>query len=531
MATPPADPCILRELIDWRAAERPDQTAIIFPDGPSWTYAELRRRVRDRAAGLAALGVRQDDFVLSWQPNGPSAVLTFLGLAYIGAVYTPINVAYRGQVLAHAVRVSGARLMVAHGALIERLAEIEKAQLNRIAVVGPERPRLDGVELVDGGSLDADGEGLADPARPIRPWDPLMVIYTSGTTGPSKGVLVSCRHACTAAIEFRNVGPGDRNFTALPMHHVGGPYGLLWALIHGGSVVLAERFRTSEFWDVVRRHGVTTTGLLGAMVRFLLAEPETPSDREHSLKTVLVAPYDVAAVAFAERFGVEVYTEFNMTELSVPMFAGPEPQPPGACGRLRAGMQARLVDEHDLEVPEGQPGELILRADQPWTMTSGYLNDPASTARAWRNGWFHTGDLFRRQPDGTYVFLDRSKDALRRRGENISSFEVESAVMLHPAVREAAVVAAPGLGSEDEVMVVVVPREGAAFDPAGLLAFLEPRLAHFMLPRYVRVVADLPRTPTHKVEKHRLRAEGVTAGTWDREAAGIAARGQRLERR
>ena len=189
------------------------------------------------------------------------------------------------------------------------------------------------------------------------------------------------------------------------------------------------------------------------------------------------------------------------------------------------------MDEHDIQVPDGQPGELILRMAEPWTLSHGYLNDPEATARAWRNGWFHTGDLFRRDAEGHYFFLDRAKDALRRRGENISSFEVESAVMLHPAVREAAVVAAPGEGGEDEVMAVVALKPGAAFDPAELLRFLQSRLAHFMLPRYVRVMDGLPRTATHKVEKHRLRAEGVTPGTWDREAAGVVVRRERLERR
>jgi crotonobetaine/carnitine-CoA ligase len=525
------DLCVIGELLELRAAERPDQTAIIFPEGPQWSYAELRARVRDRAAGLKALGVRQDEFVLSWQPNGPQAVLTFLALNQLGAVYVPINIAYRGGVLEHVIRNAGARLMVAHGALVDRLAEIDRAQLGSVVVIGPERPHIQGLELVDQGALDADGATLASPPRPLEPWDTHMVIYTSGTTGPSKGVLSSYRHTATSAWEFRNVGPGDRNFTALPMHHVGGPYAILWALLHGGSCVMAEAFRTQDFWDIVRRYGVTTTGLLGAMVRFLLAQPPSPSDRDHGLRSVIIAPFDEAAPAFAERFGVDVYTEFNMSELSVPMFAGPNPTAPGTCGKVRAGIEARLVDEHDIEVPDGRPGELILRADQPWTLSHGYLNDPQATARAWRNGWFHTGDLFRRDAEGHYFFLDRAKDALRRRGENISSFEVESAVMLHPAVREAAVIAAPGDGGEDEVMAAVALRPGAAFDPAELLRFLQPRLAHFMLPRYVRVMDELPRTATQKVEKHRLRAEGVTPGTWDRDAAGVVVRRERLERR
>ena len=528
---PPAEPCVLPGLLAWRAAERPGQTAIIFPEGESWSYAELEARVLERAAGLRALGVRQDDYVLSWLPNGPHAVLTFLALGKLGAVYTPINTAYRGGVLAHVLANAGARLMIAHGGLVQRLAEVDRARLEAVVVIGGERPALPGIRLIDEEALSGPAGEAPEPERRLRPWDTQMVIYTSGTTGPSKGVLVSYRHAYTAALEFRNVGPGDRNYTALPMHHVGGPYGIQWALIHGGSVVLAESFRTQAFWEIVRRHRVTTTGLLGAMVRFLLSQPPSPADRDHPLKTVIVAPYDEAALQFAARFGVEVYTEFNMTELSVPMFAGPEPLPPGACGRLREGLEARLVDGHDVEVGPGAPGELVLRADEPWTLSHGYLNDPAATARAWRNGWFHTGDLFRRDDDGVYYFLDRAKDALRRRGENISSFEVESAVLLHPAVREAAVIAAPGIGGEDEVMAVIALEPGAGLAPAALLDFLQPRLPHFMLPRYVRILPELPKTATHKVEKHRLRAEGVGADAWDREAAGVQVRADRLQRR
>lgn len=523
--------CVIGDMIDARAAERPDRTAALFVDGAEWSFADLRARVRERAAGLSQLGVRQDELVLSWLPNGPQAVLTFLALNYLGAAYVPINVAYRGGLLQHVVANSGASLMIAHGGLIERLAEIDRARLSRLVVIGDERPHIDGVELIGQDVLSAAAEELPRPQRPIQPWDTHMVIYTSGTTGPSKGVLSSYRHSATAAREFRNIGPGDRNFTALPMHHVGGVYAILWALIHGGSVVMADSFRTAEFWDIVRRYEVTTTGLLGAMVRFLLAQPERADDRWHSLRSVVIAPFDEAAVEFGRRFDVDVYTEFNMTELSVPLFAGPNPRAPGSCGRPRAGVELRIVDAHDIEVPEGETGELIVRAEEPWTMSHGYHNDPDATATAWRNGWFHTGDLFRRDAQGDYYFIDRLKDAVRRRGENISSFEVESAIMQHPDIAEAAVVAVPGAEGEDEVMAVIAPKNATTPDPADLLEFLRPRLAHFMLPRYVRAVAQLPRTPTHKVEKHRLRAEGVTDDTWDREAAGLKVRRETLERR
>jgi crotonobetaine/carnitine-CoA ligase len=210
-----------------------------------------------------------------------------------------------------------------------------------------------------------------------------------------------------------------------------------------------------------------------------------------------------------------------MTEINVPIVSEPNPAVAGTCGRLREGVEARIVDEADREVPVGTVGELILRTESPWALNSGYFKDPEASLRAWRNGWFHTGDGFRRDADGNYFFVDRIKDAIRRRGENISSFEVEVEILAHPAVRECAVVAVPNEASEDDVLAIVAPVPGESIVPEQLLAFLQPRLAHFMLPRYIRIMNDLPRTPTQKVEKHVLRSAGLTPDTWDREKAGI----------
>jgi alpha-methylacyl-CoA racemase len=342
------------------------------------------------------------------------------------------------------------------------------------------------------------------------------VIFTSGTTGPSKGALCSYRHTHAAALGFRHVGPGDTNLVALPMFHSGGILGVNFALIHGGTAAVVERFRTQTFWQTVRSLDVTAVGLLGTMVQFLMQQPEAPDERNHPLTTAVIAPFGEDALAFARRFGVQISTEFNMTELSVPLWAGPDAVVRGACGRARDGVQLRLVNEHDVEVPEGAIGELILRTDEPWTLSHGYLNDPVTTSRTWRNGWFHTGDLFRRDADGNYFFVDRAKDMIRRRGENISSFEVEAELLAFPGVRAAAAVPVAGDGGEDEVLAVLAAQPGATLDPAALIAFLQPRMAAFMIPRYVRIVAELPLTPSQKIEKHVLRAEGLTADTWDR---------------
>ncbi|HEY5665305.1 MAG TPA: AMP-binding protein [Gammaproteobacteria bacterium] len=521
--------CVVRELLVRRAAEQADAAFMLFENGECWTYGEALERIERHAAGLERLGVRQGDFVLSWQGNTPMAVTTFLALNYLGAVYVPINTSYRGRLLAHAVGKSGASLMLADGRLIDRLASIDTASLRSIVVLGAERPGLTGIDLIDEAALTSAGS--APSTREIAPWDTQMVLYTSGTTGPSKGVLSSYIHSYTAATGFRNVGPGDRNLLQLPMFHVGGPYAVLWALIYGGSSVCIEAFSVSRFWETVRRYDITTVGLLGAMVQFLMAQPASPGDREHPLRSVIIAPFDENAIAFGKRFDVETFTEFNMTELSVPLWGGPNPAVPGTCGKPVAGVELRLVDEHDIEVPADEPGELIVRPTLPWTMSHGYLNDPEATATAWRNGWFHTGDLFRRDADDNYFFIDRIKDAIRRRGENISSFEVESAILQHGDVREAAAVPVPGAGSEDDVLAVIALRPGSELAPEALIEFLRDALPYFMIPRYVRILDELPKTPTQKVEKHVLRETGVTPDTWDREEAGIRIDRDRLTAR
>lgn len=530
-SVPSNDRCVVGALLDRRAAQCPDVVCMLFESGERWTYGELHSRVRMHAAGLQALGVRQGDFVLSWQGNGPMAITTFLALNYLGAVYVPINTSYRGQLLQHVIANSGATLMIADGRLIDRLSGADTGALRDVVVIGEERPELARLALIPQSALTDIASAPQPPAREIAPWDTQMVIYTSGTTGASKGVLTSYLHSYTAATEFRNVGPGDRNLMLLPMFHIGGPLSVLWALIHAGSTVVIESFSVNRFWETVRRYDVTTVGLLGVMVQFLMKQPPTARDREHTLRSVVVAPFDENAIQFGKRFGVDVYTEFNMTELSVPLFIGPNPQTPGTCGRPRAGLELRLVDENDIEVPSNAIGELIVRADQPWTMSHGYLNNSEATANAWRNGWFHTGDLFRRDPAGNYFFVDRRQDALRRRGENISSFEVENAILQHPSIREVAVVPVPGAGSEHDVLAVFAPVPGASVDPRELIEFLQDKLAYFMIPRYVRMLAELPKTPSQKIEKHRLRSEGVTADTWDREAAGVVIQRDRLTSR
>ncbi len=530
---PAADRCVLRYLLDRLAAKTPDKTFCVFEDGVEWSYARSRAEVIKTAIGLQSLGLRHGDHLLSWLPNGADALRMFFGANYMGAVYVPINTAYKGRLLEHVVATSDARLIVAHAELAPRLAAVDRAGLDTIVAIGGAAPAIDGLDAAPETALHPAGGDLAPLERPIAPWDTQSIIFTSGTTGPSKAVLSSYVHA------FSNFGPDtwafitpdDRYLISLPLFHLGGATIAYGMLCQHASITLIEYFRTESFWTTVRDTGVTSVFLLGVMASFLEAEPPAPDDRDHPLRTVGMVPLVDDVEAFMDRFGVSVYSIYNMTELCCPVMTTVPMTVPGSCGRVRAGCDLRLVDDNDCEVPVGSVGQFVVRADTPWAMNHGYYKEPEATARAWRNGWFHTGDAGRMDEDGNLYFVDRLKDTIRRRGENISSLEVEIEVAAHPAVREAAVVPVPSEVGEDDVMAVVSLRPGRHLEPAALLAFLEPRLAHFMIPRFVRIVDALPKTPTEKVEKHRLRAEGITPDSWDREAAGIRVKREHLERK
>lgn len=516
-ALPPAEACVLRYLLERWSAERNRAVFLVEPDGREWTFGELHGEVVRTANALAALGVSQGDCVLSWLPNGHDALLVWFALNYLGAVYVPINTAYRGRLLEQVVANAGARLMIAHAELLPRLDEVDTARLEQVVAVGNAGRDLRRLSVLPQSALTSTNIDPPPLARRIEPWDTQSIIYTSGTTGPSKGVLSSYVHLFAIGESHPSLGEHDRFLVNLPLFHVSGTAWIYAMLVHGGSVALVESFRTEQFWETVRRTRSTTTQLLGVMAQFLLKQPPSATDRGHTLRTGLIIPLAEDNHDFGRRFGVDIFTIYNMTEMPVPTGSGINPANPRSCGKVRPGLQVRVVDENDCEVPAGQVGELIVRADRPWTISHGYHNHPEATAAAWRNGWFHTGDAFRCDENGDFYFVDRIKDAIRRRGENISSFEVETAVCEYPAVKEAAAVGVPSPFGEEEILVVATPAPGQTVVPADLVRFLQGRLPYFMVPKYVRVMAELPKTPTQKVQKVTLREAGVTLDTWDRD--------------
>ncbi len=454
------------------------------------------------------------------------------GLARLRALEVPVNTAYRGRMLRYVVDDSQAAVAVVHADYLDAFAELagELAELRTVVVVGgddttargpqrPQRPDLP-VELVSCQAFLAGASGDEPQAAPSGR-DIASVMYTSGTTGPSKGVLVTWTQAmltATAIMPPDRFDSSDAFYSPFPMFHMSGKGPLYATALLGARTVIRRQFSTDAFWDDVRRYGATTTILLGAMANFLVNQPPTADDADSPLRDALLLPLVPDTEGFMKRFGVDARTTFNMTETACCILADDGLVDDSSCGRVRPGFQARVVDGDDEEVAPGELGELVLRGDQPWTLMAGYWRKPEATVAAWRNQWLHTGDGFTRDADGNFYFVDRVKDAIRRRGENISSFEVEAEVNDHPDVLESAAVAVPSELSEDEVKVVVVPRPGATVAPAELVEFLRPRMARFMLPRYVEVVDALPKTPTEKVRKAELRSAGITEATWDRAA-------------
>jgi crotonobetaine/carnitine-CoA ligase len=524
-------PRVLPAALRWRAERSPHTRFLTEVGGRAATYAGLDEQVARWTAGLRSLGVVAGQTVATMLPNSISAVEVWLGLAWLKAVEVPVNPAYKGALLAELIEDSGAHFLVIAAdhwrELVDRGDALES--VGTVVVVGGLGPDASW----QGGSVIAATallEGIV-PERPAQAplaSDLATILYTSGTTGRSKGVMVPWHQLYLTVADMFPAGSVDDEqvyYSPYPPFHLGGKMPITLMAMFGGSVVLRERFSTRAFWTDVTDHSCTTTCLLGSMAHFLWNEPPSATDRDTPLRNVLMIPLVPVVEEFKERFGVRVTTLFNMTEVSCPIRVdGWDLVDDRSCGTVRPGYEVRLVDELDRPVPPGTPGELLVRADEPWALMAGYWRDAPKTVEAWRNQWLHTGDVFVVDEDGNFYFVDRLKDAIRRRGENISSFEVERAISGLPGVAECAVVAVDSEVGEEEIKAVVVAHGGVRLSPAELVEALAVQLPGFMVPRYVEVVAELPKTETQKILKSRLRSEGLTGATWDA-AAGRRQRG------
>lgn len=523
----------LPALVVARADADPDAPFATDATVGDLTYGEFRRRSAHWAAALAKAGVVSGDPVVTMLPNGVDALAVWNGLAWLRAIEVPVNNELRGGVLGHVLRTSRAATIVVTPELLPTLGTADDHQPLTV-IVATEDPDVAAeaasrllparvTRICTAAEILADADPDATLPAP-EPHDTACVLFTSGTTGRSKGVIIPWGNlyaSATGSLPIEDLGADDCWYGPGSASHVGAKsMPLLFALL-GGRIVLRERFSTSRFWDDVRTHRVTSTVMVSTLAHYLYTQPPREDDAHSTLRNVLMVPVIPQIDEFNRRFGTRTCTVFNMTELSVPICSGWDVSDWRSCGRLRRGApgyEVRLVGETDNDVPAGEVGELVARTDAPWTTGQGYLGDPEATARAFRHGWFHTGDLLRADEDGRYFFVDRLSDSIRVRGENVSSFEVEAEVNQHPAVAESAAVAVPAEYGEDDVKVFVVLRPNSELAPADLVEFLRPRMARFMLPRYVEIVPELPKNWRLRVRKDLLR-QHEPVDHWDRRAA------------
>lgn len=507
------------------AAEVPHQPFIRMAAG-EWSYRQIDEASDRLAAGLHAQGVRAGHHVSLMLPNCIEMAILWFALAKLGAVAAPGNTSFRGAALAAAVNLVESRLAVVHATLHAQWAEVqpELATATQVFVVG--EGGEDAV-LPDGCqpysllcSVEPTAQSLPRPE--VAPDALCLLLYTSGTTGRSKAAMIAHRFVLAQARLFivgLELRPDDVLYCPYPMFHLDATVmTLVPALLLRGVAAIGERFSVSRYWDEVRTLQATVFDFMGATVTMLWKQPPSPRDRDHRARLGWGVPLPAFASEFEQRFGCRLVELYGSTEAGGVMYTPlHEARRMGSCGKVDPAFSARLADPQGAEVPVGQPGELLIRPEQPGLLMQGYYGMPEATLAAFKDLWFHTGDLLRQDADGYMYFVGRTKDIVRRRGENISAAEVEMGIETHPDVLESAVFGVPSDMTEEEVMACVVLRPGSSLTPADLAQHCSERMARFMVPRYVRLLPALPKTPTDKVEKFRLQAEGIAPGIWDRE--------------
>jgi carnitine-CoA ligase len=508
-----------------------DRTWLIFGDR-RYTYAQAHDLSNRYANGFRGLGIRKGDHVAVMMANCPEFIWTIWGLGKLGAVTVPLNTAARGELLKYFITQSDSTCVVVSAELADRVAEAlgNDHHVRAFCTLGGAGALARcGRTLVDLAAFaDASAEE-PDPSQVLAS-DPQYIMYTSGTTGPSKGVISphSQAHGVGRSLAL-NFGyrPDDVVYTCLPLFHGNALwyscYAAFWA---DCALAVSARFSASSFWDEIRATGATQFNALGAMTNILLRAQPSPRDRDHRVRQAMLVPLSPDVYReVSERFGVQVTSLYAMTEtFAVTMFTPDDPVSKGSsAGKPRGLSELLIVSDEDDPLPIGEVGEICVRPCEPGIVMSGYYKMPEATVRDTRNLWLHTGDRGRIDADGYLYFVDRKKEAIRRRGENISAYEVEMLIARHPSVLEVAAVPVTSELSEDEVMVYVVCRDGCIVSAEDLVRFANQNMAHFMVPRFVHFIDALPKTASEKIEKYKLKiwAEQNREALWDREAVGL----------
>ena len=533
----PRERWTLVEAVRHQARAQGEREFLSFENGERFSFAEFDRLTDCLATALANLGLTAGDRILGLLTNSKEFMITMIATHKIRAVFVPVNTELRGGFLEHQIINSSPRIIVVDDNLMGRFSSFDPSETGIETVVGvgdessPDISRLGLLAEVSQVRMDSlldttpNTEKLADPS----PSDVCTIMYTSGTTGPSKGVLMPQGHCYLFALGIvaaMELTEQDRYFCCMPLFHANGLFMQVYAsLLAGSSCHVTKRFSVTDWLNIVREENITVTNALGVMPEFIFRSPPSPNDRDHKMTRILAIPVaEEWGVAMQERFGVKLRQGFGMTEVNMVAYSDlDDPVMSGCAGPpLSDFFEVIIADpDSDVELPRNQVGEILVRPKIPFCFNVGYFKMPDKTVEAWRNLWFHTGDAGRMDSEGRLFFVDRIKDRIRRRGENISSYELEQTLNEYPGVIESAAVGlrVPGAGGEDEIKAVIAIN-GPSPDPEAFLDWCVPRMPRHTVPRYLEFVAELDKTASGKIRKQAIRDAGVTENTWDRESIG-----------
>ena len=520
----------LGKAIQLQAAHNGDADYILFGQR-RYTFSEVNQRVNELAAGLAGAGLKSGGRVVFYMSSSPEVIFLVLAVNKLGAVWVPVNTDYKGAWLVDTINGSRSTILVSDADHINRLQEVMPLLTVGTLVLDGGHEAVPGALALE--QLYVAGAGEPDMSA-LHTGDTCAVLWTSGTTGKAKGVMQShnvwfrASYANNEACQY-GIAEGDVIYTVLPMYNTA-----VWvtaifrALFAGVPLAIDPVFSVKTFWQRVDFYGATQCFTLGAMHMFLWDAPAREDDASHTLNKLMAVPMPPAVAApFSERFNLELLPQ-GLGQSEAMRLVAPvdgRTQPPGSCGSLVSGLEARLVGDDGADVPLGEAGELWVKPLEPHFIFSGYFDNPAATEAAYEGEWYKTGNLLKQNEEGFFFFSDRKKDAVRYKGRNISTFEVELAARRHPAIADCAAFGVPSeeLESESEIMLDVILKPGLALEALELAQFINDSAPYFFVPRYIQFVDSLPYTPTNKVQKFQLRERGVTATTWDARVAGFRA--------
>ena len=507
-------------LLTKKSIEHPNKIFLRFRNC-HYSYKEVDVITNRIANSLLDLGIKKGDKVAILLENCPEFIFSTFALAKIGAVAVPINTAQKGQLLIYQLDQSDCRMIIIGQSFMKELKVIsnELEKLEMIIIVGNDNLMdLNITKLNFSNLLNGKDSGIEKQVE----YDELQAImFTSGTTGSSKGVMITHKHCLTFARDWIIANAytnEDRLYTPLPLFHaIAHTLGVIAVLLADSEISIVEKFSASKYWDDIRKFDVTVAHAIFAMIPILLNQPPSSKDKEHNLRFIHIGQ-SALSEKFEYRFGARIVEAYGATENGMVTYMPYGETKPGSCGKPNLNtFDVRIVNEKDEEVGVKEVGEIVIRSKEPNSTMEGYYKMPKETLMAFRNLWFHTGDYAYRDSDGYYYFVDRKKDAIRRRGENISSFEVESIVNSHPAVLESASISVPSELAEDDVKVCVVLKPGKKLIPEDLINYCKENMANYMVPRYVELLEEMPKTSNGKIEKQKLRNAGITLNTWDEE--------------